>query len=137
MREEILRRFFEGAAEATDLARDLQGALAPDGPGMTRHPIVDMAEEFEVRPIHLVKVCDAVLDGSVQAELLEAIGFCLVASDTFHWDTDSPAGERVADVACDWSAPEINYPLTLPNVAAWRRRLLGEEARFETKRPVA
>jgi hypothetical protein len=96
-----------------------------------------MAEEFEVRSTHLVKVCDAILDGSVHAELLEAIGFCLVASDAFHWDTVSPDGERVADVAYDWSAPEINYPLTLPNVAAWRRRLLGEEARFETKRPVA
>ncbi len=137
MHEEVLRRFFEGAAETTDLTRDLHGALVPDGSGVTRHPIVDMAEQFEVRPTHLVKVCDAVLGGSVQIELLEAIGFCLVASDAFHWDTDSPEGERVAEVAYDWSAPEINYPLTLPNVVAWRRRLLGEGARFETKPPVA
>lgn len=74
------------------------------------------------------------LDDAVQPEFLEAIGFCLVASDAFHWNTDSPEGARVADVAIDWSAPDSNYPLTHTNVAAWRRRLLGEEARFETER---
>ena len=131
MHEEVLRRFFEGVADPSDLARDLHGALVPDGPDVTRHPIVDMVEEFEVQPCHLVKVCDAVLDGSVSVDSLEAIGFCLVASDAFLWDSNSPGGERVADVAHDWSAPEVNYPLTLTNVAAWRRCLLGEEACFE------
>jgi hypothetical protein len=130
--EDVLRQFFEGVASAADLARDLEGALVPDGPRVTRHPIVDMVGDFEVQPHHLVRVCDAVLDGGIQPGLLEAIGFCLVASDAFHWDGDSPEGGRVAEVVYDWSAPEINYPLTHPNVTAWRRRLLGEEARLET-----
>jgi hypothetical protein len=76
-------------------------------------------------------VCNAVLEGEIQAGFLEAIGFCLVSSDAFHWDGSSPQGGRVAEVVYDWSAPEINYPLTPPNVRAWRSRLHGEEARFE------
>jgi|SRR5262250_2149487 len=137
MHEEILRSFFEGVVEEPLLARDLDGALVRDGSRVTRHPIVDMAEAFEVLAAHLVRVCNAVLRGSLQVELLEAIGFCLAASDAFHWDSSSPEGERVAAVVYEWSAPEINNPLTLTNVAAWRRRLLGEEPRFETERPVA
>jgi len=129
--EDVLRQFFEGGASAADLAHDLEGALVADGPSVTRHPIVDMVGAFEVQPHHLVRVCEAVLDGAIQPALLEAIGFCLVASDAFHWDSDSSDGGRVADVAYAWSAPEINYPLTHPNVGAWRRRLLGEEVSFE------
>ena len=131
MHEDVLRQFFESEASAVELAQDLEGALVSDGPGLTRHPIVDMTDAFEVQPHHLVRVCDAILNGEIQPGLLEAIGFCLVASDAFHWDSSSPEGGRVADVVCDWSAPEINYPFTLPNIRAWRSRLLGEEARFE------
>src|SRR6266850_231968 len=101
MHEDVLRTFFKGEASAAALARDLEGALVLDGPSMTRHPIVDMVGDFEVRPHHL--------------------GFCLVASDAFHWNGDSPEGGRVAEVAHDWASPEINYPLTVSNVAAWRR----------------
>ena len=73
------------------------------------------------------------LDGAIQLALLEAIGFCVVASDAFHWGVGSPEGDRVSAVAYEWSAPEANYPLTHPNVGAWRRRLLGEEATFGAK----
>jgi hypothetical protein len=131
MHEEVLRRFFEGEASAAELAHDLEGALVSDNPGLTRHPIVDMTQAFEVQPHHLVRVCDAALQGEIQVSLLEAIGFCLVSSDAFHWDGSAPEGGRVAAVVYDWSAPEINYPLTSPNIRAWRSRLRGEEARFE------
>ena len=104
MHEDVLRQFFEGGASAADLAHDLEGALVADGPSVTRHPIVDMVGAFEVQPHHLVRVCEAVLDGAIQPALLEAIGFCLVASDAFHWDSDSSDGGRVADVAYAWSA---------------------------------
>jgi hypothetical protein len=139
MREEMLRRFFEGSTTARDFALDLGGALVREtsGSGITRHPIVDMSGEFEVKPAHLVKVCDAVLNGSMPADVLNAIGFCLIASDAFHWNSDSTEGDRVANVAFDWSAPEINYSFTTNNVTAWRRRLLGEEVRLETNRPGA
>ena len=133
MHEDVLRQFLEGRASTADLAGDLQGALASDGPEMTRHAIVDMVGTFEVQPHHLVRVCDAVLDGAIPLSFLQAIGFCVVTSAAFHWDGDSPEGDRVANVAYDWSAPEINYPLTQRNVAAWRRRLLGEEVSMEAQ----
>lgn len=53
------------------------------------HVIEDMEGEFEVRPEHLVSVCDAVLDDKVEAEYLRLIGFCIVASDAFEYDTES------------------------------------------------
>ena len=127
MREIVLRKFFEGGLTGTDLARDLRGSLVPDGPKLTKHPIEHMEGEFEVLPPHLVKVCDTVLDGSIPAEFLESVGFCLVASDAFFWDTDTPEGGVVADVVLDWSDPVINHPLSHANVAKWRRVLLGEE----------
>jgi hypothetical protein len=132
MREVVLKRFFEGSASEGDLALDLQSALISEGPTMTKHPIVDMSGEFEVQPSHLVKVCDAVLSGVIQPASLKAIGFCLIASDAFYWDSDSAEGQRVANVAFDWSSPEINHALTKGNVAAWRSSLLGNDARFET-----
>lgn len=151
MHELILRRFFEGALSADELVLDLRGSIVPDNEytyirdhyppeeaermikdlessefGGHLHPIVDMPGEFEVLPEHLVKLCDAVLTGKIDPKYLHPIGFCLMASDAFHWDGDDPKGELVGDLAWEWSGPEVNYPLTLANVAEWRHKLLGE-----------
>jgi hypothetical protein len=126
MHEQTLRDFFEGCASARALADDLIGSLQTSG-GVTRHAIIDMNEEFAVTPEHLIRVCDAVIGGVIAPEYLRAIGFCLQASDKFVWDGSEVGGERVAEVAADWSAPEINFPLTLANAAAWRRYLTGGE----------
>ncbi|HEX3580938.1 MAG TPA: hypothetical protein VH087_04195 [Thermoanaerobaculia bacterium] len=48
-----------------------------------------------------MKVCDAVINGEIGPEYLQAIGFCLEASDKFVWNTDTPNGERVSEVASD------------------------------------
>jgi hypothetical protein len=129
LREATLRDFFLGVASAEDLAADLAGALVPGGESVTFHPIVDMGEEFEVTPNHLVRLCDAVLAGLIAPDSLQAVGFCVVASDSFHW-ADTPAGEVVAETVHDWSAPLVNYPLSLVNVAQFRARLLGMPAQF-------
>ena len=34
-------------------------------------------------------------------------------------------GERVAETASDWSAPEINFPLTAKSVSAWKSYLMN------------
>ena len=139
MHERLLRDFFLGAASAGELSRDLQGSLAPSGHQMTRHPIVDMDEDFEVHPEHLVRLCDAVLADEVEPWMLKPVGFCLVASDRFWWDGDTEEGERVANAALDWSSPEINYPLTSAKVAKFRRRLVTGENTFtraDTRPPV-
>ena len=119
MREAILCDFFKGDTDALALAHDLRGAIASDGM-VARHPIVDMAGEFTVTAAHLVTLCDAILDGSIPPGDLRAIGFCLFASDAFEWDADTTDGERVAEVCNHWSSPEINFPLTMENVAKWK-----------------
>jgi hypothetical protein len=128
VREETLKGFFVGVVEPRDLAADLEGSLVPDGPRVTYHPIADMNEDFWVTPDHLIRVCDAVLKRSIRPELLEAIGFCLVASDHFKWNDETEEGKRVDDTAHDWAAPQINYPLTRRNVRQFRRRLETGEA---------
>lgn len=122
MREEVLKRFFLGEASAKELADDLAGSLV-EGRGVTHHPIVDMRGEFAVRPEHLVRVCDAVLGGEIEARYLEAIGFCILASDNFEYDTDTPEGDLVGETVFDWSEPRANYPLTVENVRRFRERL--------------
>jgi hypothetical protein len=126
MHEQTLREFFEGRASAAALAADLTGSLQVRR-DVIGHPIVDMDEEFAVSPEHLIRVCDAVIEGEIDPQYLRAIGFCLIASDAFFWEGDDPNGERVADVTSDWSAPEINFPLTAANTVAWRRYLAGGE----------
>ncbi len=64
------------------LADDLVESLV-EKPSITYHPIKDMRDDFEVLAEHLVRVCDAVLDGEIEAKYLEAIGFCIAASDHF------------------------------------------------------
>jgi len=126
MHEQTLREFFEGMVPARALASDLSGSLKTNG-NVTRHAIVDMDGEFAVRPDHLIRVCDAVIQGEIAPEHLRAIGFCLQTSDAFFWNGSDGGGERVANVTADWSAPEINFQLTVANASAWRRYLAGGE----------
>ncbi len=123
MYEEVLMRFFLGKASVRELAHDLAGSLV-EGRDVTYHPIKDMSDDFEVRPEHLVRACDAVLSGEIGAKYLEAIGFCVVASDHFEYDTDTPGGALVGETVLDWSKPIVNYPLTIENVRKFRERLV-------------
>jgi len=123
MREVVLKEFFEGKVDANALAAELHGAV--ETVGITSHyHIEDMEGELEVTAAHLVRLCDAVLTGRLAPEALETIGFCLVASDGFYWDTDKGDGEVVAETCFDWSEPRINHSLTIDNVRGFRERLL-------------
>lgn len=119
MHESTLRDFFTGSLGTEQLRDDLVDAVVPIGQRTFRHPVVDMPEDFAVTCAHLVRLChshaesvDAVLAGLLKPEQLQPIGFCLIASDHFHWNTNSRDGEIVAETTHDWSSPEINYPLT-------------------------
>jgi hypothetical protein len=133
MREQKLRDFFEGRASAAELARDVKGSTSISGI-VSKVSIEDMAETFTVSSAMAVRLCDAVLNGELPADDLEAIGFALVASDRFEWDGDED--EVLADVIGDWSAPEINYPLTIDNVKKFRSWLTREEP-YPSKPPLA
>ena len=129
MRELTLKQFFTGDVSAKVLAQDLMGSMITKG-DRTKHPIEDMDEDFQVWPDHLIRLCDAVLGGEIEPEHLQSVGFCLVASEHFKFDTDTAEGDLADDTANDWSAPEINYPLTLTNVEKFRHRLVTGENLF-------
>ena len=124
MHEAILRDYFEGRVSESDLKADLDGAVVQLSEGVFTYKIVDMDSEFLVTPEHLTNLCDAILSGSLEAECLRVIGFCLIASDTFIWDSDTESGSRINETVHDWASPEINYPLTIETVRKFRERLL-------------
>jgi hypothetical protein len=130
VKEAVLRAFFEGRVDAMTLSEDIAGTVEPEGK-TSHYRIEDLDEEFEVRAEHLVRLCDSVLDGDLDPKHLETIGFCLVASDAFQWDTEVVDGEVIAETLSDWSEPRINYPLTQENVTKFRERLLTGENLFK------
>ncbi len=64
---------------------------------MTKHPIEDMRESFQLGPEHLIRLCEAVLNGEIKPQYLQSIGFCVVASDNFEYDTDTAEGNLVGE----------------------------------------
>jgi hypothetical protein len=133
MRESVLRDYFLELVDESRLSEDLAGSVA-----QTSYDVIsyysanDLTEDFEVVPTHLVKLCDAVLAGKINAKHLELIGFALIGSDCFIWNGDDTegGGELVADVLHDWASPEINYPLTAENIAKFRVLLLTGKDTF-------
>jgi hypothetical protein len=130
MHESILQDYFLGVIDESRLNEDLEGSVVRTSFDVITHYVNPMDSEFRVEPAHLVKLCDAVLSGKLNAERLEPIGYCLVASDHFFWEEDSKSGELVAETAYDWSSPEINYPLTSENIEKFRERLITGEETF-------
>ncbi|MCA1592815.1 MAG: hypothetical protein LC754_09245 [Acidobacteria bacterium] len=133
MHEQTLRDFFDGAASAAELARDIEGSVSRSGI-VSKVSIEDMTEVFTVSSAMAVRLCDAVLSGELPAADLQTIGFALLASDNFEWDGDTE--EVLANVLSDWSAPEINYPLTTDYVRKFRRWLMREQP-YPAKHPLA
>ncbi len=124
MKEELLKNFFEGIISIDDLRADLVGAVQSESQGtILRYPIVDMDEEYTVTCQHLISLCDAVLDNHLSPETLEPLGFCMMASDYFEWDSDTDDGDRVSLMLHYWSSPEINYPLNFENIKMFKEIL--------------
>jgi hypothetical protein len=130
MRESVLRDFFLGHIPPAALARDVKGSTKQLTPIESVVEIEDMQGEFAITRPMLVSLCDAVLSGHFPPHELSAIGFTLLASDSFAWDDD-----LMSEVINDWSCPEINYALTLANVIRFRNWLLGSEPYPSKPRP--
>ena len=120
MNEEILKKYFEGTATVKDLDKDLIGTVKIER-NVSRHMITNFSHDsdFNVKSIHLIKLCDDVLNENLKLSDLGIIAFALVASDYFSWDSETIDGERVSEVIFQWDSPEINYPLTKENVKLW------------------
>ncbi|HEX7336071.1 MAG TPA: hypothetical protein VF252_02590 [Gemmatimonadales bacterium] len=128
----ILKAFFLGQATATELSRDLDVIWEPSGSRSRSRRFVfeDLDEDFEIYPDHLVRVCDAVLAGEIEAPKLEGVGAALFTSDHFTWGEEGAEAERVAQTVSDWVDPEINFDLNLETTQKFRHRLLTGEHLF-------
>ena len=136
MKEETVRRFFEGKASASDLEADATGSVESStddaGVRLSKHRITDMDGDFTVTPVHLIQLVDAVLAGELSAEALDATVFCLEASDRFDWDADEVPADRIPEALFLLGTPEINYPLTQSVLHKIRHYLLtGEQTLTE------
>jgi len=120
MREITLKRFFLGEVNAEELAVDVCGSVVQSGSVDSSVQIEDMDEELELRRDHVIRLCDAASSKILPPESLTAVAFALMASDAFYWDD-----EAISVVIADWSAPEINYPLTAETLVMHRSWLTG------------
>lgn len=129
MHESVLRDFLIGAAPAAALKKDLAGVVVQTSSDVFTQYVTPMKEELLITRDHALRLCDAVLDGSLAPEDLEPIAFCIITSDQFRFEDDTPYNERVLDTLHDWDSPEINYVLTHATVEKFKKRLFtGEDA---------
>ena len=133
--EETLRDFFVGAVDADALCETMADAVEQVTPAGRRHHAIRAEGEFEVRPEHLVRLCDAFLNEHLVPEQLQSIAFCMIASDFFHWNSDTPEADLVAETLHDWASPEMNYPLNSVTMKLFKERLAtGRDALKERPR---
>jgi hypothetical protein len=125
VKEAVLRYFLLDKVSAKRLARDVAGSFQRSSQNEFEVMIADMDGEFPLTSAHLIKLCDAVIEGDLPPEGLHAIGFAMMASDAFSWDADQD--EVLGNVIPDWSCPEVNYALTVENVRRFRKWLAHEE----------
>ena len=130
MRESLLKDYFLGVIDESRLNEDLDGSVIQTSFDVTTFYVNPMDSNFRVEPDHLVKLCDAVISGRLDAKHLELIGYCLEASEHFFWDDEMDAGNLISETVEGWASPEINYPLTVENVRKFRERLLTGEDTF-------
>jgi hypothetical protein len=130
MHADMLRRYFEGSLTADALNVDLSTAFERTGVDTFRLRMEDLGSDFAVTSDHLVRLCDAVLEGSLAPEALRAVGFGLVASERFTWNAETDDGARVSETLHDWASPEANFALSIETAGKFKDRLLSGVDRF-------
>lgn len=133
MKEHILAEFLAGRLSAAELKSDLDGTFVSIVPNAIEVHIEEMESSFVVTREGLLRVCDAVLASELEPTDLEAIGDCLVMSDTFEYDEADC--DVIAELAHWWGAPEICVPLTVANVRVFRSCLVNRKDPWDAKFP--
>ena len=123
MHEEILKKYFVGEILPIQLNDDLVGTSVKRGPKEISQEIIDMQEEFVVKPQHIIKLLYDVLDGKIDPGYLEAISFALLGSDHFTWDYNDAHSDIMSGLFQEWASPEINYELNFENIKDCLQRL--------------
>jgi hypothetical protein len=88
--------------------------------------------EFNIELVHLISICDDVLNGRMRPATVNLLSFIIIGSDYFNWDSETTDGERIATVLFEWNNETINYPLTMSNFIQWRKYLSGESRKMES-----
>lgn len=132
MTEQKLKEYLENKLTADQLSLDLKDSQKRTGYDVTTVYIDTLKEGgFEIKKEHLIKLCNDIISEKLSMIDLNTIGFALIASEHFHWDSDSPDGEIIGNVIFDFDNPEIGYDLTIKNVLLWKEYLLTGEYRLD------
>jgi hypothetical protein len=120
MREESIAAFLTGKMEAAALNLEALESIARYDAIRTAVAIIDLDRSFAVSRDHIIRLCDAAIGGTLSEAALNAVAFALLSTDHFEWEDDI-----IAEVLNDWSAPEVNYPLTASNLSMDKGWLSG------------
>jgi len=125
MREDILKRYFDGTATAKALDKDIEGSETKTGHDLFTIKIdqINNIDKFEVSSKNLLRLCDDSIKGILKFKHLTTIGRALEFSEYFTWNNDTTDGRIVGTVVFDWANPEINFPLNMQNMMLWKEYL--------------
>jgi len=135
MHEATLKQFFLGTVDARQLAEELSKSAIEDGPLLILHQVTEMERDFTVRVEHLLRLCDAVLDGIIGTHYLEVIARWLVGSEKFEYETGTRIEGLVGRTVLEWSAPSTDGTLTMDAIRKTRNLLTA--ASVKTVRPTS
>jgi hypothetical protein len=121
MREATIVAFLKGDVTAEFLNNEALKSIEHHDAVASSIHVIDMDQPFTLSRTDIIKLCNAGIDETLSADALNAIAFSLIATDQFDWDGD----DLISEVLHDWSAPEINYPLTPSNLLLNKSWLLG------------
>lgn len=132
MTEQKLKEYFENKLTAEQLSLDIKDSQKQTSHDVTAVYIDNVkAVKFEVKKEHILKLCDDAISGKLLPTDLNTIGFALMASDYFFWESDTDDGKLIGDVILEWDSPEIGYDLTHKNIRLWKEYLLTGEYRLD------
>ena len=124
MKESILKKYFENQISAELLAEDLKDSQQKTGYDTTSVTINSLDNrEFEVKKEHLIKLCEDYQNNQISGKDLNTIGFALMFSDFFYWDSETKSGEIISQVISDWDNENIGYDINRKNVQLWKEYL--------------
>jgi len=121
MNELILKKYFENKVSAKQLAKNLKGSQQKTGYDTTSVHIESIENgEFKVEKEHLIRLCNDYLKEYLNSEDINTIGFALMCSDFFYWDSETKSGEIIAQVIENWDNENIGYDINRKNIQLWK-----------------
>lgn len=123
MKKSALKNYFDGTLSIEELRDDLKGTIEKTSCDVLTYTVETLnAGSYELNEKHILKICDAAIDGSLNPMDLDVISFTLIGSDYFDWDS-----ERITETITDWNNQTINFPVTSTNLELWKHYLTSGE----------